>query len=166
MQEFNMENASNAVNPEYCGNGRRNENQENQLQVACRQCSRRFRNNRGVINHLRFCNAAPMDNEVGRPPPSAAVNEVDNNLNGADDAVQEQQFFCGNTPGNEEIEKLKECYEKKNVPWCKNLFMLRKGSSGKDYIKEITRMINEWLIGTPIRECAMYALHVMPTLLL
>ena len=44
--------------------------------------------------------------------------------------------------------------------------MLRKGSSGKDYIKEITRMINEWLIGTPIRECAMYALHVMPTLLL
>ena len=40
------------------------------------------------------------------------------------------------------------------------------GSSGKDYIKEITRMINDWFIESPIRECAMYALHVMPTLLL
>ena len=39
---------------------------------------------------MRFCNPAPMDNEVSRPPPLAAVNEVDNDLNGADDAVTEQ----------------------------------------------------------------------------
>ena len=63
------------------------------LQVACRQCDRSFRNNRGVISHLRFCNPASMGNEVGRPLPLAALNEVDNNFNGADDAVAEQQFF-------------------------------------------------------------------------
>ena len=75
-----MEIANNAVNPENGGNGRRNENQENQLQVACRQCGRRFRNNRGVINHLRFCNPTPTDDEVGRPPPLLAVNGVHNIL--------------------------------------------------------------------------------------
>ena len=106
-----------------------------------------------------------MDDEVGRPPPSEAVNEVNNNLNGADDAVAEQQFSWGNTPGNQTIEELKECYEK-IVFWRRNLFTLPKGSSGKDYIKGITRMINEWLIGSPIRECAMYVLHVRPLLLL
>ena len=49
--------------------------------------------------------------------------------------------------------------------WRKTFFMLPKGSSGKDYIKEISRLINEWLIGSPINEFAMYALHV-PALLL
>ena len=106
-----------------------------------------------------------MDDDVGRAPPSAAVNEVDSNLNGTDDAVAEQQFFWGNTPGNQAIEELQECYEKIMFS-RKNLFTLPKGSSGKDYIKEITRMINERLIGSPIRECVMYALHVMPALLL
>ena len=84
-----MEIAKNAVNPENGGNGRRNENQENQLLIACRQCGRRFRNNIVVINHLRFYNPAPMEDEVGKPPPLAAVNEVDNNLNGTDNGVAE-----------------------------------------------------------------------------
>ena len=44
--------------------------------------------------------------------------------------------------------------------------MLPKGSSGKDYIKEIIKMISEWLIEISIMECATFALHVMPTLLL
>ena len=131
-----------------------------QLQVACRQCGRRFRNNRGIINRLQFCNPAPMDDEVDRPPPLAAVNEADNQLNDADDAV-----ILENTPQNQAIEELKQCYEK-IVFWRKNLFMLPNGSSGKDYIKEIIRMISEWLIESPIMECAMFALHVMPTLLL
>ena len=143
-----MEIANNAVNPESGGNVRRNENQENQLQVACRQCGRRFRNNRGVLNHLRFCNLTPMDDEAG----VFAVNIVGNNLNGADDAVAEHQFFWGNTPGNQAIEELRECYEK-IVFWRKNFHMLPKESSGKDYIKEIPRFINESMIEIPIREC-------------
>ena len=160
-----MENSNNAFNLENGGNGRRNKIQENQLQVACSQWDRRLCNNRGVINHLQFCNPASMDDEVGRPPPSTAVNEVNNNINGADDAIAEQQFFWGNTLRNQAIEELKQCYEE-IVFWRKNLFMLPKRSSSKDYIKEIARMINEWLIGSPISECAMYALHVMPALLL
>ena len=59
---------------------RRNENEGNRLQVACRRCGWRFRNNRLVINHLQFFNAAPMDDEVGWPPSLAAVNEVEKSL--------------------------------------------------------------------------------------
>ena len=104
-----MEITNNALNLENGGNGRKNKYQENQLQVVCRQCGRRFHNNRGVINHLLFCNPAPMDDGVGRPAPLVTVNEVENNLNGIHDAVAEQQFFWGNTPGNQAIEELKEC---------------------------------------------------------
>ena len=75
-----------------------------------------------------------MDDEVDRPPPLAAVNEADNQLNDTDDAV-----ILENTPQNQAIEELKQCYEK-IVFWRKNLFMLPKGSSGKDYIKEIIRI--------------------------
>ena len=53
-----------------------------------------------------------MDDEVGRPPPLAAVNGVDNNINGTDDAVTQRQFFWGNAPANQTVEKLKECYGK------------------------------------------------------
>ena len=137
--------ANNAVNPENGGNVRRNKNQENQLQVACRQCGRRFCN---FINHLWFCNPTPMDDEASRPPPLLAVNRVGNNLNGADDAVAKKRFFWGNTPGNQAV---KECYEK-IVFWHKNLYMLPTGSSGKDFTREITRLINEWLIESPIKK--------------
>ena len=61
---------------------------------------------------MQFYNPAPMDDEVGRPPPLAAVNDVDNNLNGADDVVAEQQFFWGIIPGNQANKELTECYEK------------------------------------------------------
>ena len=59
-----MEIANNVVNPGNDGNGRRSENQKNQLQVACRQCCRRFHSNREVINHLQFCSPAPVNDEV------------------------------------------------------------------------------------------------------
>ena len=60
-----------------------------------------------------------MDDEVGRPPPLAAVNGVENNINSTDDAVAEQQLLWGNTPGNQATVELKECYEKV-VFWHKN----------------------------------------------
>ena len=49
---------------------------------ACRQCGRRFRNDRRNVNHSRFCSPTPVDDEVFRP--LAAVNKVDYNLNGFD----------------------------------------------------------------------------------
>ena len=44
--------------------------------------------------------------------------------------------------------------------------MLPKGLRGKDYITEITRLINEWLVESPIRKYPVYTLHVMLVLIL
>jgi len=85
-----------------------------------------FRPNRGVMQHLQHCNAAARQNEAARPPPPEPV----------------PQFIWGALNGDEAVRELKECYEKV-VFWRKNLFMLPKGASEKDYIEEITRLINE-----------------------
>ena len=40
------------------------------------------------------------------------------------------------------------------------------GSSGKEYINKITKLINEWLVGSSIRECAMCPVYVTLALFL
>jgi len=44
--------------------------------LACEQCGeRRFRSERGVMQHLRHCNAAAVrQNEAARPPPPNLSN--------------------------------------------------------------------------------------------
>ena len=64
------------------------------------------------------------------------------------------------------IEKdLVHIYEKV-VFWRRNLFMMPNGSSGKAYIRETTRLLNSWSENSPLKDCAMRAIHVMPALLL
>ena len=50
--------------------------------------------------------------------------------------------------------------------WRKNLFNLPSGASGKRFVEEITRLINEWNNMSPLSNIAMKALSVMPSLLL
>ena len=44
--------------------------------------------------------------------------------------------------------------------------MLPNGTSGKNFIREITRLLRAWNDNTPLKEIAMKAIHVMPALLL
>jgi len=131
--------------------------------LACEQCGeRRFRSERGVMQHLRHCNAAAVrQNEAARPPPPVPPPPLPLAL----PPEPIQQFIWGAINGNDAVRELKECYEE-IVFWRKNLFMLPKGASGKDYIKETTRLINEWVADSPVKDCALYAIHVMPALLL
>jgi len=132
--------------------------------LACEQCGeRRFRSERGVMQHLRHCNAAAAvrQNEAARPPPPVPPPPLPLAL----PPEPIQQFIWGAINGNDAVRELKECYEE-IVFWRKNLFMLPKGASGKDYIKETTRLINEWVADSPVKDCALYAIHVMPALLL
>jgi len=46
------------------------------------------------------------------------------------------------------------------------LVLLLSGKAGKEFIDEITRMINEWSNETPLRGIALKAVTVMPSLLL
>ena len=46
------------------------------------------------------------------------------------------------------------------------MFLLRTAATGKDFIDEMTRIINPLVYDTPIKDIALKALHVMPALLL
>ena len=54
----------------------------------------------------------------------------------------------------------------KIVFWPKNLFLLPSGACGKRYIKEITRLLNEWVSDSPLKDISFKAIVIMPNLLL
>ena len=56
-------------------------------------------------------------------------------------------------------------YEK-IVYWENNLLMLPSGSAGKQFIEETTKLMNEWLYGSPLKDTAFKAILIMPRLLL
>ena len=56
-------------------------------------------------------------------------------------------------------------YEK-IVYWKKNLFLLPSGQEGKSFIDEISRLMNEWIHESPLKDIAFKAIMVMPGLLL
>ena len=52
------------------------------------------------------------------------------------------------------------------VYWKKNLFMLPTGRAGKDYIDEITRLLNAWIQDSAMKHITFKAIMVMPSLIL
>ena len=52
------------------------------------------------------------------------------------------------------------------VYWKKNLFMLPSGRAGKDYIGEITRLLNAWIQDSAMKDITFKAIMVMPSLIL
>ena len=52
------------------------------------------------------------------------------------------------------------------VYWKKNLFLLPSGKEGKQYIDETTKLMNEWLQESPLKDIAFKTTMIMPNLLL
>ena len=77
----------------------------------------------------------------------------------------EFDFKWGSFDGKSFTKKMNLCYEQ-IVYWKKNLFLLPKGAAGKQYIREITRLINAWVEDSPLKPVSMKAIMVMPALLL
>jgi len=74
-------------------------------------------------------------------------------------------FKWGQIESNTFTGYLHDMYEK-IVFWRSNLFLLPSGNAGKQYIREITRLINAWTDNSPLKEIALKAVMVMPALLL
>ena len=76
-----------------------------------------------------------------------------------------EKFFWGEVKGSEIINEINECYDKivfwKKIPSC---FLY--GASGKGFIREITKLLNAFSEGTPLKYICMKAIHIMPSLLL
>ena len=76
----------------------------------------------------------------------------------------QQDTSCNNII--DETEKhINDAYEKMSV-WRRNLFRLPKCKTGKEFIMEMTRLINSWCSKSPLRQYSLKALMVMPNLLL
>ena len=54
----------------------------------------------------------------------------------------------------------------KVAPWRKFFFLLASGSCAKRYIKETTRLLNEWIHNSPLNRISYKAVMLMPNLLL
>ena len=52
------------------------------------------------------------------------------------------------------------------VYWIKNVFLLPSGKAGKQYIDETTKLMNEWLQESPLKDIAFKTIMIMPNLLL
>ena len=70
-------------------------------------------------------------------------------------------------PWNEKDLKqiINSCY-KESTKWRRNLFLLPSGSTGKQFITEMTRLISEWNKSSPMYEIALISVMIMPSLLL
>ena len=89
--------------------------------------------------------------------------ETENNL---DDETKKLNFKWNQVEGEKFFNDLNTVYDK-IVYWKKNLFILPSGRGGKQYVKELTRIINSWTNNSPLRTIAMKAIHhVISALLL
>ena len=52
------------------------------------------------------------------------------------------------------------------VFWGKNLFLLPSGKAGRKFIGEVSRLMSEWLHDSPLKDIAVKAIMMMPSLLL
>ena len=113
------------------------------------------------MQHLRQCKVVTLPSSETQ---STNVNITNVNPNEPSNEIPEQ-FYWGEMKGSIINDVIAECYEK-IVFWKKNLFMLPNGSSGKNFIREITRLLNSFSENTPLRPICMKAIHIMPALLL
>lgn len=108
-------------------------------------------------NHqIEFLDASNQPQQIVRQlpePPARPDNDV------------AEKFYWDDVKGRHIIEVIDECYDM-IVYWRKNIFMLPNGATGKEYIGEVTRLLNAWVDNSPIGIVSMKAIHIMPALLL
>ena len=138
-------------------------NASQQNQYTCSTCSNRtFNTYRGLSQHARHC--TKRTNETPSPATQHATLPARQEVNELPE-VSLSLFQWGERDGAAFTDDLNKAYEK-IVFWKKNLFMLPTGNAGKNYIKEVTRLLNAWTHDTPLRLVSLKAIHTMPALLL
>jgi len=149
------------------------------VERTCSICNKICSSKAGKANHMRSCikKGKQHQNSSSKSGNSKEVislqleeklsTDTEPHLTSAGEpsSTPKEAFYWGETQGSIAIDEINECYEK-IVFWRRNLFLLPKGSSGKDYLREVTRLCNAWSENTPLRECSWKAIHIMPALLL
>ena len=102
-----------------------------------------FCTNKGLIQHLKTCRRKQADNVLQHSSANDVLNE---------EAQVREIFYWKQVPGSKK--------------WRKNILMVTSGGDGKNFIKEITRLINLWTDDSPLENIALIAIHVIPALLI
>ena len=151
-----IENAENIESPE-----RNDGNVDAMTENNCANCKRTFKTCKGLLIHLHMCNkkAQLLQNNESYITSST---ETENNL---DDETRKLNFKWNQVEGEKCFNDLNTVYDR-IVYWKKNLFLLPSGHGRKQYVKELTQIINSWTNNSPLRTIVMKAIHVMLALLL
>ena len=96
---------------------------------------------------------------------SQVKTHVNDNVIKVNEKINVESFYWNTIKGSEITRTINDIHNK-IVYWRKNLFMLPNGGSGNNYIREITRLMNQWVEGSPMKNISLKAIHIMPSILL
>ena len=121
----------------------------------CGNCKRTFRTDKGLKQHQRSCKHQANKGNITKYQDENCLPSIQHEITYRWGEVEDTVFE----------KHLNEVYEK-IVYWRKNLFMLPSGHAGKSYIKETIRLLDEWNHNSSLKDIALKAIMVMPSLLL
>ena len=149
--------------PELIASVRINENGDDHI---CRHCERTFRSNRGLNQHLRS-RKQNIGSECEPAKERHECIETSTNATGSTttSSAPQKSYTWGNYPSYIFETNVSTVYEQV-IYQKKNLFLLPSGKGGKQYIDETTKLMNEWLQESPLKDIAFKVIMVMPNLLL
>ena len=129
------------------------------VEFPCYKCKRSFKTFRGSMKHLRQCKVIPTVNN------DDAIADDETPHDPIQTAELDEKLYWGEVKGSIIEQDINESYEK-IVFWKNNIFLLPNGGTSKNFIREITRLLNAWAENSPLKDISMKAIHIMPALLL
>ena len=110
----------------------------------CRQCSRSFSTKTGRTNHEN-AHARKKRDESPALAPTAEVTSIDVERKLTSHSPPDQaEVPVWGKQSKEDLRQIADSMYEEIVFFRKNLFLLPSGKAGKDYIEEMTRLINFW----------------------
>ena len=136
-----------------------------QESYQCTICDRRFRTNRGLSQHLRSCQSKNINSTVSDAVIATDKNTLIDNKCLGNIKTAEVRYKWGRYDSYQFEENLSLVYEK-IVHWKKNLFLLPSRRAEKQFIEETTKLMNEWLHDSTLKDITFKAAMIMSSLLL
>ena len=129
------------------------------VSFICPGCNKNYKTKTGWAKHTNNC----KDSQNSRQNLTLEdQNKIPPQVNNTEETI----FYpWANASTVITLNAINQVYDKV-VFWRKNLFLLPTGSAGKKYIEETTRLMNEWLQDSPMKDICFKAIMLMPNLLL
>ena len=145
--------------PEFIASVRINDNGDDRI---CRHCERTFRSNRGLNQHLRSCKQTIRSKyELAKERHECIETSTNTTGSTTTSSAPQKSYTWGNCPSLVFEANVSIVYEQ-IVYWKKNLFLLPLGKAGKQYIDETTKLMNEWLQESPLKDIAFKTIMIIP----